>query len=270
MGFEKLMSQPDLNHSIKGIQTVSVSKETVNKTLQPIAFRQPFKVETVFTYTPPNINFSVKPEVNASPTDGEESDVFAFTEPTARFTAPVISKPTTKPFSDLRYIDDFPEEWQEDLPTGYIQRAGKLEPAHIKAAPDVTQKSIKVVGGWEVLTSFDPETSIDSFLVTEEEDENDKVDIGQFEVKENVTFRKDWNPVTDVELSKFAQEEEAPETEGETATDEKQEPAPAPELKKENQKHIREALTPLLSYPKIEALLPPKEGLIVFTRQVVA
>ncbi|KAK6344923.1 hypothetical protein TWF718_006874 [Orbilia javanica] len=214
----------------------------------------------------PELNhFSVKPELNAPPSPEENpTDVFSFTEPGSTFAAPPPAAPAvTKSFSDLRYINEFPGDWQEELPTGYIQRAGKLEATHIKAAPDETKKSVKAVGGWEVLTSFELETDIESFLVPdEEEEESGKADINAFEVKDNIATRKDWKPITkfedELDISKFAQEE--PDTQGpsESTPEGIEEAKPAP--KKE---------TPLLTYPKIEALLAPKDGLVVYTRQAL-
>ncbi|RVD86837.1 uncharacterized protein DFL_005093 [Arthrobotrys flagrans] len=252
--------------SIKGIQTVSVSQETSHHSLQAVAFRQPFKLETVFTYTQPNIKFSVKPELNAPPSPEENpTDVFSFTEPGSRFAVPPPAPPaTTESFSDLRYIDDFPSDWQEELPTGYIQRAGKLEPTHVKAAPDATKKSVKAIGGWEVLTSFEPETDIQSFLVPDEEEEQSgKGDITAFEVKDNIATRKEWKPITkfedELDISEFVQEEPDTQEPSESKPEGTEEAKPAP--KKER---------PLLTYPKIEALLPPKDSLIVYTRQALA
>ncbi|KAF3914004.1 hypothetical protein ABW21_db0208951 [Orbilia brochopaga] len=255
-----------------------IDPKTASTTLQPIAFRKPFKLETVFTYAAPGIKFSAPlgTTLTSSPPEEQpeqDTDVLNFVEKSVvEDTAPVTQPATSKGFSDLRPIDDFPAEWQEDLPTGYIQRAGKLEPTHVKAAPDETQKSIKSIAGWEVLTSFEPETSIESFLVHDDNETNAAVDASGFEVKDNVTVRKDWKPVTEYEdpnfdIKAFIQEEPVPEGSEEAAVDaSKADPAPAAE----QPKAIREALVPLLSYPKIEALLPPKEGIIVFTRQVVA
>ncbi|KAF3155698.1 hypothetical protein TWF751_003201 [Orbilia oligospora] len=261
--FETASAQPELNHSIKGIQTVSVSQETSHHPLQAIAFRQPFKLETVFTYTQPNLKFSVKPELNAPPSPEENpTDVFSFTQSGSGFAVPPPAPPApTKSFSDLRYIDDFPSDWQEELPTGYIQRAGKLEATHIKAAPDASKKSVKAIGGWEVLTSFEPETDIENFLIlAEEEEENGKVDITAFEVKDNIATRKEWKPVTqfedELDISKFVQEELGNREPKESKPEGTEEAKPAP--KKE---------TPLLTYPKIEALLPSKDNIIVYTRQ---
>ncbi|KAK6340361.1 hypothetical protein TWF730_002122 [Orbilia blumenaviensis] len=251
---------------MEGIQTVSVSQETSHHSLQAVAFRQPFKLETVFTYTPPNIKFSVKPELNAPPSPEENpSDVFSFTEPGSRFAIPPPAPPaTTKSFSDLRYIDEFPGDWQEELPTGYVQRAGKLEATHVKAAPDATKKSVKPVGRWEVLTSFEPETDIESFLVKDEEEEESKSkDIVAFEVKDNIATRKEWKPVTKFEdefdISKFAQEDPDTKESGEPASEGAEAAKPTPK---------KDQL--LLTYPKIEALLPPKDNLIVYTRQLFA
>ncbi|KAK6496671.1 hypothetical protein TWF481_001661 [Arthrobotrys musiformis] len=217
----------------------------------------------------PELNhFSVKPELNA-PTSPEENpaDVFSFTEPGSRFAVPPPAPPaTTKSFSDLRYIDEFPEDWQEELPTGYIQRAGKLEATHIKAAPDVSKKSVKAIGGWEVLTSFEPETDIENFLIKSEEgEESEKVDTAVFEVKDNIATRKDWNPVTkfeeELDISKFAQEESDTKETSESTPEGTETAKPVPK---------KEVLQPLLTYPKIEALLPPKDSLFVYTRQSLA
>ncbi|KAK6338899.1 hypothetical protein TWF696_009701 [Orbilia brochopaga] len=266
--------------SIQGIQTVSVSKETASTTLQPIAFRQPFKLETVFTYSAPSISFSAPlgTNINSSPPEEkpeDDTDVFTFTEKSVEETALVPQPATSKGFSDLRHIEEFPAEWQEDLPTGYIQRAGKLEATHVKAAPNEAQKSIKAIAGWEVLTSFEPETSIESFLVQDDDETNATVDVSGFEVKDNVTVRKNWKPITEYEdpnfdIKAFIQEDPAPEGSSEEAAADTEESKADPAPAAEQPKAIRETLVPLLSYPKIEALLPPKDGIIVFTRQVVA
>ncbi|KAF3939164.1 hypothetical protein ABW19_dt0207730 [Dactylella cylindrospora] len=253
------------------IQALPVSKETLNTSLQPVAFRQAYKLEPVFTYTAPSVIFSAPADV-ATPPPEADSDVFDYAAPgegsnilsrVAPNAGQSVAHLYNKEFFELRYIDEFPEEWQEDLPTGYIQRAGKLEPANVKAAPDETKKFIKNIGGWEVLTGFVPETSIESYLVTEEE--GGEVDISTFEVKDNVTFRKTFNPVTDIEefdVKQFIEDD----IESTLEVLPFQETKPATE----KPKTIRENLTPLFSYPKIEALLPPKDGLVVFTRQVVA
>ncbi|KAK6522631.1 hypothetical protein TWF281_002068 [Arthrobotrys megalospora] len=214
------------------------------------------------TSAQPDLNhFSVKPELNAPHLPEEDTtDVFSFAGPGSKFATPPPAQPAfTKSFSDLRYIDEFPGDWQEELPTGYVQRAGKLEATYVKAVPDETKKSVKAIGGWEVLTSFEPETDIETFLVKdEEEEENGKIDISTFEVKDNITTRKEWKPVTqfedELDISKFAQEglDTEPVPEGTEVV------KPAP--KKER---------PLLTYPKIEALLPPKDSLVVFTRQAL-
>ncbi|KAK6520244.1 hypothetical protein TWF506_000522 [Arthrobotrys conoides] len=211
-------------------------------------------------------HFSVKPDLNAPPSPEENpTDVFSFTQPGSGFAVPPPAPPaTTKSFSDLRYIDDFPSDWQEELPTGYIQRAGKLEATHIKAAPDATKKSVKAIGGWEVLTSFEPETDIENFLVPEEgEEDSGKVDVATFEVKDNIATRKEWKAITqfedELDISKFSQEEAGNQEPNEPKPEGTEEAKPAPK---------KERL--LLTYPKIEALLPPRDSLIVYTRQVLA